>query len=332
MEKFPNTRRVVGGDIDNAHDSFAEERIQRFSQIEHLERLKTPEELHIIDLVNEATNLELIKYGVEPIEISPENILVINREDWDEFLSTLKLSMTASGYSSPVLGKIVVPTQRSNLEFLHIVLHETIHYKSYLAQQLLKKRIPETRELVDTDSALLYRSGLTILSRDGSTAYFKVLDEAITEELTKKIFSEISKSDPIFESENEENKISKEIKIGSYPAYKYYSTDIDRLLSIADVESGELFYVSESKVRAATFLYRLETKWLREVIQEIVKASNGKFKNGDEVFSLFVRGKLTGNILPIGKLIENTLGKGKFKELGNFDIEAYADKQNWSSW
>ena len=41
-----------------------------------------------------------------------------------------------------------------------------------------------------------------------------------------------------------------------------------------------------------------------------------KFKTKDEIFDLFLEAEATGKLLKVGRLVESSLGKGSFRELG----------------
>ena len=51
------------------------------------------------------------------------------------------------------------------------------------------------------------------------------------------------------------------------------------------------------------------------VLEEIVAKSNGGFKTKEEVFDLFARANYSGNILPVGRVVERTPGKGSFRRI-----------------
>ena len=63
-----------------------------------------------------------------------------------------------------------------------------------------------------------------------------------------------------------------------------------------------------------SFPYKAERDALRNLINKIVDR-NSDLSYAD-IFDMFCKGKFSGNILTIGKLVEKTFGRGTFKKLG----------------
>lgn len=320
MEKFPRIDRVIGN-IETAQDDVAETDKKRVLEFEKLQREKTKEELLIIELVDKSTDLELQKYGVKSIRLRPEDVLIVDEDKWESSEKVREIGrQRCHGFYSFVSGKEVIRGQKSKLRCLALLLHETIHYKSYHAQQLLKDAALE-----DTNKATVYRNGLRTVTRDGSEINFAGLDEAVTDELAKRIFARIAKTNPLFEEESRETEqaIAHPNREGKL---LFYSDNIGEPLGMRDVAHGQVYYCSEDLKNVGCFHYALESKWLREIIQGLYSANTHKFKNEEEIFDLFVQGMLTGNILPIAKLVDKTFGKGRFRELGKFNTAEYLSK------
>lgn len=225
------------------------------------EREKTPEELEIISIVNDATNQILEKYDLEKFDIPPENIHVMKRSIALKIYEFLSLSKRQGDFSqSSEAGEIIDPA--SKMELAKAALHEVIHFKSYNAIQ---------KEMDEKGWLGPYRVGLEVHSRDGKNVYFKSLNEAVTEELTVRTLPQIVEK-PVLQDEKN--------KINSYPSYEK------------------------------------EREYLNDLIDVILKENKDKFKDRDEVFEIFSKAMMTGNILPLGRLVEKTLGKGSFRRIG----------------
>lgn len=67
-----------------------------------------------------------------------------------------------------------------------------------------------------------------------------------------------------------------------------------------------------------------EGKELHELAEDIYENNREEFGNVQEVLDLFMRSSLSGNLLPIARLVEKTYGKGSFRELG--EATSY---ENW---
>lgn len=296
--------RVVGGIspeekerlLAQAEEIFDE---QAFKELEGKERKKTPEELKIISLVNEATNELRRRYGLDNFDIPPKNIHVIKRDDW-------KNKGIVAFYATT---KQAVATKEIDIKmtFLRRVIHEMVHFKSYNAWQATAQ---------EPSRAKRYRVGLTLSGIKREMLYFFNLNEAITEELTKRLFQTVS-TNPLFNKEARSTKKA-----------------IDRRTEITLEDGGivlaaDIYYMGvgasgQSRIRAHEFVYHREREVLNILIDKLFEQNKDKFKDREEVFEIFVKGAMTGNIMTLGRLIEKTFGKGTLRmlgELGN-DIEA----------
>jgi hypothetical protein len=74
---------------------------------------------------------------------------------------------------------------------------------------------------------------------------------------------------------------------------------------------------------APPYAYQDERNHLRDIIHELHRLSHEKFTSEEEIFRMFARATLTGNLLPIGRLIENTLGKGSLRRLAEATKKDY---------
>ena len=68
------------------------------------------------------------------------------------------------------------------------------------------------------------------------------------------------------------------------------------------------------------FGYRRERDILRQLIQKLFRR-NPQFKDVSEVHDLFRRGMITGDILPVGRLIDRTFGRGTLRQIGELDSD-----------
>ena len=316
MEKFSSFERVVGNISETEKEQILQEKGERFDdqffeELKGKEREKTPDEFKIISLVNEATNEARQKYGLENFDIPPENIHVINEEAWPP------KEKSVAFYNSMLQG-IAVREQPAKIVFMKKVFHEMLHFKSYNSLQVSTSENPEIDE---------YRVGLTVHTRDGRMMYFVNLNEAVTEEMTK-IFATKILDNPMFV---EETKQTKDI-MTRYPRTTITGSNellFDNDTFYAEVESkkswgesfGRLFGVQEKpkNITTESFTYYQERKILNKLIDKLVERNPEKFQDKEEVFEIFAKGMITGNILPIGRLIEKTFGRGTLRKIGELD-------------
>lgn len=124
-----------------------------------------------------------------------------------------------------------------------------------------------------------YRSGFSAKTRDGEKEYFHHLDEALVGYMTQKFVYEKLQNDPKFKDEVE--------------TASRNNTPID---TTRQRELGDLL----------TF------------VDDFVSRNNEQFSTREEAMDMLVRAQVTGNYLPVARLIESTYGKGAFRKLSAF--------------
>jgi len=325
MEKISSFDQVVGNIPESEKDKILRNKGERFDNqvFEELigkEREKTSEELEIISFANEATNEVRRKYGLEDFDIPSKNIHVVTEEAWPREKST-------AFYNSMVQG-IAMREKMSKLAFMKTVFHEMLHFKSYGAAQIT------TGENTELDE---YRLGLTVHTRDGKKLYFINLNEAVTEEMTKRFASELLKkelfADEIAQTQDVIRNYPQATTDSGKPLFdedtfyaevqesQNWRDATDRLFGRRILGSGV------TNISIEGFTYKAERKILNTLIDKIFERNPEEFYDREEVFEVFVKGMITGNILPIGRLIEQTFENGTLRKIGELDNDIQAQEK-----
>jgi len=322
MKKISSFERIVGNISEAEKEQILRDKGERFDdqafeELKGKEREKTPEELQIISLANEATNEVRRKYGLENFDIPPKNIHIITEEAWP-------IEKSVAFYNSMLQG-IVVREQPARIVFMKKIFHEMLHFKSYNAVQVTTGENPELDE---------YRVGLTVHTRDGKKMYFANLNEAVTEEITKRFVVKFF-DNPLFAQEIQQtrdvmNKYRHAVTESGKPLF-------DNDTFYAEVEGkkswreavGRLFGAQEKskKIITESFTYKSERRILNTLIDKIFERNLDKFQDKEEVFEVFAKGMITGNILPVGRLIERTFGNGTLRRIGELDQDMRAQEE-----
>jgi hypothetical protein len=226
---------------------------------------KSERELEIVKIATEAVKKMATEYGRENfIELAEKHIHLFP----DGGVEELTKGRLAIGSHSTVLGEAFVD-RRDDLSTAITIFHELWHtLASHNAIQ------------VKTDGELdWYRSGFSVLSRDGKTKMFHHLDEALVGHATKRFVNEVLRRRPDFAAEIERTE-SEDIEV-----------DTTRQRELTD------------------FLKYLDV---------VLERNKGEFSNREEILDLFMKAQVTGNILPVARLIDGTFGKGAFRKLSEF--------------
>lgn len=327
MEKFSSFERVVGNISEAEKEQILRDKGERFDDqsfedLKGKEREKTSEELQIISLANEATNEVRQRYGLENFDIPPENIHVITEKAWPKEKSV--------AFFNSMLQGVAMREKLSNIAFMKNCFHEMLHFKSYSAAQITTGENPELDE---------YRLGLTVRTRERKKMYFVNFNEAVTEEMTRR-FARRLLGDPLFAKEIKQTKDV----IRKHPQAVTASGEplFDEDTFYAEIQGGKTWresadrlfgklFGSSVKISIEGFTYQPERKILNTLIDKILERNSEKFQDREEVFEIFAKGMMTGNILPIGRLIEKTFGNGTLRRIGELDQDMQAQEEFVSS-
>ena len=291
VEKFtvPQAERLVGNfedfNSDFYDDSFSKKDSENKGEVisdpnEVLRRLfqeystepfegqeleKSERDREILKIAVDAVKAMAAEYGRESfIEITEDHVHFFP-DGGTEKLTKGRLGI---GSHSTILGEVIVD-RRDDLSTAITTFHELWHtLASYSAIQ------------VKTDGELdWYRSGFSILSRDGKTEMFHYLDEALVGHATKRFVNEVLRQRPDFSEliENIENQ-NEEV-------------DTTRKRELGD---------------------------LQEYIDIIHERNKDDLLSKEEILNMFMKAQVTGDLLPVARLVDNSIGKGAFRKLSEF--------------
>lgn len=302
-----SVERVVGGISPKGKENIlaqAEEIFdeQSFKELEGKERKKTREETQIISLANAATDELRRRYGLPDFDIPEKNFHIIKKRAW-------RNKRTTSFYS-PKQQAVAIREREQKVLLLRTILHEMIHFKSHNAWQVVAG---------EKLSVGKYRVGLSMVNIKEEAEYFANLNEAITEELTKRLFKTVSDG-PLFKEEMEGT--IKELGGREQVALANGAiVPADDIVYAGDAIGGSVkdrvknFFRGRRTI-ALAFPYRRERAVLNLLVDKLFERNKDKFKDREEIFEIFAKGAMTGNIMALGRLIEKTFGKGTLRRLG----------------
>jgi len=310
MERHSSIERIVGNIPEAEKNQLLDEidiifNEQNFADLEKHEIKKTPEQSQIISLINAAINEIRNKYGLENFDIPPANIHILAKEWWQ--------GKQGSAHYVPRNQGIVICEQPVNIVFMKKVFHEVLHFKSYNSFQITDEDEPKLGE---------YRVGLTVETRDKKKMYFRCLNEAVAEELSKRYAKKLF-NNPLFEEERRKT----EYIILHHQDAVVTGTD-------EPLFDDDTFYAAISKINGGIttietegFSYQTEREALETLVEKIFLRHTKEFDSDDEVFEVFAKGMMTGNILPLGKLIDKTFGNGTYRRIGEIEFDSEAFKE-----
>ena len=295
-EKMSSIEKVIGKGLSEEEKAWImrsyEEKFdnQKFEELRDLEREKTAEELEIISLANEKTNELLEKFGLKKFDIPAKNIHVVSKEKW-------------IGGRVPAFFKydeqaVVMRAEDWKIIFADNIFHEMLHFKS--GTTLLAK---EGKEGI----VFKPRLGFRIYEKNFGREYFANLNEAITEELAKRMTIVSSTENPLFQDEI--NKMKK-----MYKEHPQLITNDTLTLKVSPPDA-----TGETKLERHSFPYGRHRNILNTLIDKLYEKNKDEFKEREDVFNLFAKAMFEGNIIEVGHLVDTTFGKGTMRTIGEFE-------------
>ncbi len=329
MEKFSPFETLPGSFSDKEKDTISKRRerdVDRFNQDLFIrnrrtgenikEREKTPDDLKTITLINEKVNELLNKYGLPSFDVNLKNIHMFGVE-----------KIRGGGRFGSYRGVMIFSdADDMKIQNAAYIAHEIIHSVSLNKFKLLEK---SEESLADSSSKLLKQKSFGLHLNSDKKQIFGNMDEAITEELAKRICLELIE-DEFFSADKEDietilNNNSQEIKdilaatgkrkedIVAIRSEKSYDNDFLRKMI------HKIKKTRKKNLVIGFFAYPQERKILNILIDRIFEKQNEKFQSREEVFDIFARAKLVGDAKKIVQLLNHTFGNGTTQKMMKFE-------------
>ena len=319
---------------------------QNLPDVEKMEREKTPDEKYVIGVANQVSNQVLLSVGLQlvDVDIGERNVHLIKHENW-----------RARHKDSPVNSEVLL---RDGAILVHegpllVLAHETLQHmfrlKMFNAMQITDapkdKNLKQDKNFKQELTA--FRTGLSVVSRDGSVHRLQALNNALTEELTMRAFADITK-DPVFENEREQTRkliaMNKPEARHTHLREGVLSAPRRSPLTAEEHTSPRhgLYFVQlvdskDPKPKKRATARRIDGKWergkdfvryfapyikerdiLNMLIEKLFKLNKGMFKERENVFRLFVQVATTGNMTPL-RILNKTFKRDVLSKLGELD-------------
>ncbi|MEI7709139.1 MAG: hypothetical protein WCI76_00315 [bacterium] len=287
MNRESSIQGYVGKDSSGLNKRVAKELLDKqFKTQEEMDsikdREKTPIEIEIINFVNEATNKLLADYGIESFDVPLKNVHIIEKQDWkDKHLA---------GGHVPLYQSIEIREHSQKIVMASLLFHEMLHFKSYNSVELKNGKIEPLR------------TGLKTHTRPEGKPIFTFLNEAVVSELQKRFVATLD-DNPLFKDETERTKAI-----------------IAKSKTLQEMEG--LYYAEEGRdsttfITADSGFYKEQRRISMLLMEKIKQKNSENFANTEEVFTMFVKGLFSSNLLQIGKLIDKSFGTGTYRKIAD---------------
>lgn len=286
-------------------------KLRFYEELSRFEYQKSNEENLIISFANEETNKLMEEIGVAPVNISPDNVHIISSEAYQNFGGGIGFAKT----DFMMEGIIVDAKVRSisPVVFALAVMHEILHLKGKQVFQLGKISKDGEEMIFKT----MLREGISVSASQKSILegkkhiHFVGLEEAIVESQVKKLMPKILALE-IFRNYRQWL---------LSPEGEMAQKEAERRAESLSIPQGEISWLEKEGREWTAFAYLAQRQVLAYVCEEIQKQFPDKYKSADEVFREFLKAHFTGRLLVVGRLVEETFGKGSFRLLGSMGID-----------
>ena len=311
--KESGVNRVVGFGPEKEEEILESfERVFDQNFTESKEKVKSVEQLEVIERINVDMHDFLVRYGVEAIEIPAPNIHIPDKTKFnEEDLGKLgeKYGKTKGVYSATKQGVAILRDYDvSKLLFMQTIVHEMLHIQGFYSYQKSEREDADIsfRKGDERSSMNIRRSGFSIGTRDGDELLFDDINEAVITELEIRFEKEFMVRYPelMVELQRRDDYVKKLSARDKVPIEQVGQT-------VAGINGDET-----SGHEWVTYPYHAERLQLEDLINRLYEENMDSYESREDVFNLFANATLTGKLLPIARLVEKTFGKGAFRALG----------------
>jgi hypothetical protein len=266
---------------------------------EKIGREQTPDEIEMVNRINDYMSEFLEEYGAQCLKIPLERIIFTDENKvTKELRKKFKIGSNPEARAYPSQQLIVVfPPYPQNYpliktELAEMLVHELIHLNSFTSTS---KR---------GENFKVKQSGVDISLPDRN--FLKFLNEALVEEaaikFAEKYFPKIA---PLAENMQE-----REAFIKSMPE-KTQKMARRQIAYIFTRQSPSGNYKTTLKECSS---YKPERKDLWDIIEEIYARNQTKFASQEAILDILISATLAGNVPQIARFFEQHLGRGSFKK------------------
>ena len=308
-ETREKTLEIFADIFESVHDQGSEQKNALRKNWLKFEQEKTAEEIVLIEEICDKLQDFTKKYGAPPLNISPEHIVFIDKKKLNLITQIILYLDGVGAIFSPRNQTVAVFPQMakgSKLRLAHLISHELMHFNSFQSFNLDSDQSPDT---VNSEKLKVRRTGFVVRSKDNDedVFYFNSLNEAVTEELTKRFDHEYFSIIPILE----EDVKKRDDYVGGYENNHAF-TDTQCLIT----HKRKWFL---STVETKSYAYRSERVKFNRLVNNIFNKNKDTYSSTEQVFDVFARAYFNGNLLEVARLIEKTFGKGSFSEIAEKD-------------
>ncbi len=268
-------------------------------RFETAEYKKTPEQITILNFINEETNRLLVEAGVETFDIPINNYHILPLKELDYYFE----SKSDGSYSDRGKAIGLSSELRSNLlRFTVVAFHEALHMKSRYITEAYIGQDGKVNEHT-------YRSGVRAMvpykkDKNGRGAtHFSGLDEGIVAWQEKLSFLRLLE---IPELAKEKEKYYTEESVANR---KKISEDLH-------IPEDEIFVIEDmAKMKFSGVGYRPQREVLEYVCEEIKNEFGDKYTTKEDVFKEFLKANFDGNLISIARLMKKSFGEDSLRIL-----------------
>ncbi len=318
MEKAPEFR-IVGNASEDAKEQ-ARQEIEKAlfnhhetlttEEIEKLEKLEYPKmkvEKSLIDFANAETNKLLKEYGLSYYNIPEGNYHIVPPDLYNEIARKYSNSSATAFYTRQGIFFNAGLFRANPLYFASSVFHETLHLKGHFSLEVEERN----GEVIKTP----YREGVSVrpsqkLGNSGKYhEHFRGLHEAIVSTQQKKELPKILGL-PVFADEKE--------RLNSDGAKSIRK----KVAEAENIPEDDIIWVGKTENEWESVSHPVQREVLDYICSEIQKEFPDRYENSEAVFNEFLKVHFTGRLLGISKSIEQTFGKGNFRQPGNMGTDS----------
>lgn len=293
QERKTGISEVVGEDLATEERFLAfYEQIFEDQKLDEYEIPKTKEDIEVVEGILEKMPEFVKRYDGKPVPLKLKHVHFFDAE---KIPFETGDNISANGFYHPSTQSIGIVDQKSILVNARAVVHEVLHFNSFLSVQ----------SEGEGEKPGIRRSGFEIKTFE-KEIYFYDINEAVIEELASRFHKEyFSSIAHLSEAEVDSN-----LPPSAREFVFAYPEEREKLQTIIRDICFKKLGITPSKEDYE----KKSDEEFEEGLGEEIKIKLKKLK--EEIFNLFAKAVMSGRLLPVAREIEKTYGKGSFIGIG----------------
>ena len=281
-----------------------------FREILSRELPKNEKENGFISFFSRYTDELRTKHQIPPLVVEPKHVHVLPAKDLESASEALTQAFYVYNRQA-----IFIREGFNIIEFSHKVNHEMLHFKGFNSVEVLPNGMLSPKQI-----------GVSVYDHNEKTLLHENLNEAMTEILNmrmiKRLFQEKNLAENIKKSYKDLEQIKENLGLSENKKGETFK--------ILEPSEEDVYFFNKDTYEPLTYAYPDQRKAVLSLIETIAKKQppDSEISDKEKVWEIFEKAYMTGDLLPLEKILDESFGVGTFRKLGMVDRLSTGEKSD----